>query len=239
MPGPKDRRGAGGLRQGGRTSDRTASRTVRRAPSPRKGGWDDADVQRVAALVRRVEELRGALDEAGPSEKQVDELRSAIKGIEGDRESAGRLGPRIRETLGRLEAMELPAVVLDKALEELRRATMSGIESATASLERVRLLAALPWSRRARERTDTAAAMRELDDAHEGRHEIKERIRRFLAVRTLLQQAAWTLEGYGLDGTPDGDGADCVLLRPIVVRNVRAAAPAPVLCFAGPPGRVS
>ena len=201
-----------------------------------KGGWDDADVRRAAALVRRVEGLRGALDEAGPSEKQVGGLRSAIKGIEEDRESAGRLGPRIRETLGRLEAMDLPAVVLDKALEELRRATTSGTESATASLERVRLLAALPWSRRAPERTDTAAAMRELDDAHEGRHEIKERIRRFLVVRTLLQQAAWTLEGYGLDGAPEGDGADCVLLRPIVVRNVRAAAPAPVLCFAGPPG---
>ena len=204
--------------------------------SIRKGGWDDADVRRAAALVRRVEGLRGALDEAGPSEKQVGGLRSAIKGIEEDRESAGRLGPRIRETLGRLEAMDLPAVVLDKALEELRRATTSGTESATASLERVRLLAALPWSRRAPERTDTAAAMRELDDAHEGRHEIKERIRRFLVVRTLLQQAAWTLEGYGLDGAPEGDGADCVLLRPIVVRNVRAAAPAPVLCFAGPPG---
>ena len=155
-------------------------------PGIRKGGWGDADVRRAAALVRRVEELRGALDEAGPSEKQVGGLLGAIKGIEEDRESAGRLGPRIRETLGRLEAMDLPAVVLDKALEELRRATTSGTESATASLERVRLLAALPWSRRARERTDTAAAMRELDDAHEGRHEIKERIRRFLAVRTLL-----------------------------------------------------
>ena len=100
--------------------------------------------------------------------------------------------------------------MLEKALEELRRETMSGTEAAAASLERVRLLAALPWSRRARERTDTAAAMRELDNAHEGRHEIKERIRRFLTVRTLLQQEAWTLEGYGLDGAPNGDGADCV-----------------------------
>ena len=204
--------------------------------SIRKGGWDDADVRMLAALVRRVEELRGMLDEAGPSEQQVGGLLGAIKGIEEDRESAGRLGPRIRETLRRLEAMDLPAVVLEKALEELHRATTSGTEAATASLERVRLLAALPWSRRAPERIDTAAAMRELDDAHEGRHEIKERIRRFLAVRT-LQQAAWTLEGsYGLDGAPEGDGADCVPLRRIVVRNVRAAAAAPVLCFAGPSG---
>ena len=205
-------------------------------PGIRKGGWDDADVRRAVALVRRVEELRGKLDDAGASEKQVDGLRTDIKAIEDDRESVGRLGPRVRETLRRLEAMDLPAVVLDKALEELRVATTSGYESATASLERVRLLAALPWSRRARERTDTAGAMRELDDAHEGRHEIKERIRRFLAVRA-LQQAAWTLEGsYGLDGAPDGDRADCVPLRRIVVRNVRAPAAAPVLCFGGPPG---
>ena len=171
----------------------------------RQGGWDDADVQRAAALVRQVRALRGALDEAGPSEEQVGGLGGELKGIEADRKSAGRLARRIRETLGRLEATDLPAVVLDKALEELRQAVTSGIEAATASLERVRLLAALPWNRRAPERTDTAAVMRELDDAHEGRRQIKERIRRFLAVRA-LQQMAWTLEGnYGIDRVPDGD----------------------------------
>ena len=159
----------------------------------RRGGWDDADLRWAAALVRQVGDLRRALDEAGPSEKQVARLQTAVDDIEKDRESAG-LGPRIRETLGWLEASDVPAVVLDKALEELRRATTSGIESATASLERVRVLAALPWSRRAPERTDVGATLRELDDAHEGRHEIKERIRRFLAVRA-LEQAAWTLEG--------------------------------------------
>lgn len=58
----------------------------------RQGGWDDADVQRAAALVRQVGALRGALDEAGPSEEQVGGLRSEIKGIEKDRESgAGRI----------------------------------------------------------------------------------------------------------------------------------------------------
>ena len=127
-------------------------------------------------------------------------------------------------------------MVLDKALEELRRAMTSGSEAATASVERVRVLAALPWSRRAPERTDAGAAMRALEDAHEGRHTIKERIRRFLAVRA-LQQAAWTLEGScRLDAAPgDGQPARFPLQR-LVVRNVRAAAAAPVLCFTGPPG---
>ena len=202
----------------------------------RSGGWDDADLQRAAALVRRVENVRRALNEIGPSEKQIARLQTEVDGIEKDRESAGRLRPRLLEVLGRLEAMDLPAVVLDKALEELRHATTSGIEAATASLDRVRVLAALPWSRRAPERTDIVAAMRELDDAHEGRHQIKERIRRFLAVRA-LQQAAWTLEGScRLDGASGGDGADIVQPRRLVVRNVRAAAAVPVLCFAGPPG---
>ena len=202
----------------------------------RKGGWDDADLQRAEGLVQRVKDVRTALDEAGPSEKAVGRLRTEADGIENDRESAGRLWPRIRETLGRLEALDLPVVVLDKALEELRRATTSGTDAATASLERVSLLAALPWNRRAPERADIGAAMRALDNAHEGRHQIKERIRRFLAVRA-LQQAAWTLEGScRLDGAPGDERPEQVPLRQLVVRSVRVAAAAPVLCFAGPPG---
>ena len=202
----------------------------------RRGGWDDADLQRAAALVRRVGNVRGVLDEAGPSEKHVARLQTEVDAIGKDRESAGRLWPRIRETLGWLEGLDLPAVVLDKALEELRRAMTSGSEAATFSLERVRMLAALPWSRRAPERTDAGVAMRALEDAHEGRHRIKERIRRFLAVHA-LRQAAWTLEGScRLDAAPGRDGADCVAPRRVVVRNVRAAAAAPVLCFAGAPG---
>ena len=202
----------------------------------RRGGWDDADLQRAATLVRRVGNVRGVLDEAGPSEKQVARLQTEVEAIEKDRESAGRLWPRIRETLGWLEGLDLPAVVLDKALEELRRAMTSGSEAATFSLARVQMLAALPWSRRAPERTDAGAAMRALEDAHEGRHEIKERIRRFLAVRA-LRQAAWTLEGGGrVDAAPDRDDAHCAAPRRLVVRNVRASAAAPVLCFAGPSG---
>ena len=202
----------------------------------RKGGWEDADLRLAAFLVRQVEDVRRALGKIGPPKERVGALRTEVDGIKEDRESAGRLWPRIRETLGWLEGLDLPAVVLDKALEELRRAMTSGAEAATASVERVRVLAALPWSRRAPERTDAGAAMRALEDAHEGRHTIKERIRRFLAVRA-LRQAAWTLEGScRLDAAPGGAQPARLPLRRLVVRNVRAAAAAPVLCFAGAPG---
>ena len=57
---------------------------------------------------------RPALDSADPSKDRVDALRIDIDGIEQARESGGRLAPRIRESLGRLEASDLPEV-LNKA----------------------------------------------------------------------------------------------------------------------------
>ena len=54
------------------------------------------------------------------------------------------------------------------------------------SLERLRVVAALPWTARAAEQVDIEAAMAELEAGHAGRPSLKARIRRFLATRRLV-----------------------------------------------------
>ena len=103
-------------------------------------------------------------------------------------------------------------------------------------LERLRVVADLPWTARASERVDIEAAMAELEAAHAGRAALKARIRRFLATRRLTS-TTWTVEGrsHG-DRSRRGDGSAPVALRRLVVRPARSATRTPILCFAGPPG---
>ena len=113
-----------------------------------------------------------------------------------------------------------------RALDELRLAQTLGNEAGAVSLERLRLLGAMPWTARAPERVDIEAAMAELDATHAGRPEAKTRIRRFLARQ--LNSATWTVEGR--------DPAAPAAPRRLVVRPPRSGMTAPVICFAGPPG---
>ena len=92
------------------------------------------------------------------------------------------------------EAADLPVDVLTRALDELRLAQTLGNEAGAVSLERLRLLGALPWTARAPERVDVEAALAELEAAQAGRPEAKTRIRRFLATRQ-LNSPTWTVEG--------------------------------------------
>ena len=154
-------------------------------------------------------------------------VREGLK--EEEQHAAGRLEAEARHVLGQLEAADLPVDVLTRALDELRLAQTLGNEAGAVSLERLRLLGALPWTARAPERVDIEAAMAELDAAHAGRPEAKTRIRRFLATRQ-LNSATWTVEGRRRE--PPAPAA----LRRLVVRPPRSAKRAPVLCFAGPPG---
>ena len=105
----------------------------------------------------------------------------------------------------------------------------AGSETATASLERVRVLATLPWSRRSPERADPRAVMREPEEGHEGCQGIEERIRRFVAVRALRPArgpwkgaAAWTASRTGSRAgspapgrcaQPESDGAGALFRR--------------------------
>ena len=179
-------------------------------------------------MLQRVEEAQQALDDDTLPNEKFEVVREGLK--EEEQHAAGRLEAEARDVLGQLEAADLPVDVLTRALDELRLAQTLGNEAGAVSLERLRLLGALPWTARAPERVDVEAAMAELDAAHAGRPEAKTRIRRFLATRQ-LNSTTWTVEGRA--------GGSCAREpspRRLVVRPPRSAKRAPVLCFAGPPG---
>ena len=197
-----------------------------------EGGWDDASLRTLQSLVRDIDAVRGSLDDTEALEDDLSAARSAIEAVEKHWASAGSLAAETRELLGRIEAADLPVRVLDEALHEVRRSLTATYETAATSLDRVRLLIRLPWVRRAPERVELSRAMAGLEASHAGCRRVKDRIRRFLAVRT-LHGTAWTVEACrGADSTGGGFGGPAA----IVVRQPLPAAPSPILCFAGPPG---
>ena len=219
--------------------ERTAGDAVRRiravADARRqveRDAWSDTALRRIRHVLQRVEEAQQALDDDTLPNKKFEVVREGLK--EEEQHAAGRLEAEARHVLGQLEAADLPVDVLTRALDELRLAQTLGNEAGAVSLERLRLLGALPWTARAPERVDVEAAMAELDAAHAGRPEAKTRIRRFLATRQ-LNSATWTVEGRA-GGSCVRDPAAPAALRRLVVRPPRSAKRAPVLCFAGPPG---
>ena len=196
-----------------------------------EGGWDDASLRTLQSLVRDIDAVRGSLEHTEALEDDLAAARSAIEAVEKHWASAGSLAAETRELLGRIEAADLPVRVLDEALHEVRRSLTATYETAATSLDRVRLLTRLPWVRRAPERVELARAMAGLDASHAGCRQVKDRIRRFLAVRT-LHGTAWTVEACRAAEPGGGSRGPAA----IVVRPPRPAAPSPILCFAGPPG---
>ena len=197
-----------------------------------EGGWDDASLRMLQSLVRDIDALRGSLEHTEALEDDLAAARSEIEAVEKHWASAGSLAAETRELLGRVEAADLPVRVLDEALHEVRRSLTATYETAATSLDRVRLLTRLPWVRRAPERVELARAMAGLEASHAGCRRVKDRIRRFLAVRT-LHGTAWTVEACRAAAGPGGGFGGPAA---IVVRQPRPAAPSPILCFAGPPG---
>ena len=197
-----------------------------------RDAWNDTALRRIRHVLQRVEEAQQVLDDDTLPNEKVEVVREGLK--EEEQHAAGRLEAEVRNVLGQLEAVDLPVNVLTRALDELRLAQTLGNEAGAVSLERLRLLGALPWTARAPERVDVEAAMAELDAAHAGRPEAKTRIRRFLATRQ-LNSATWTVEGRA-GGSCGRDPAAPAALRRLVVRPPRSAKRAPVLGFAGPPG---
>ena len=198
----------------------------------RKGGWDDASLRTLQSLVRDIDAVRGSLEDTEAIKDDLAAARSHLEAVEKHWKSAGSLEAETRELLGRIEAADLPVRVLDEALHEVRRSLTATYETAATMVDRVRWLTELPWARRAPERVELARAMSGLEASHAGCRRVKDRIRRFLAVRA-LHGTAWTVEACGGAG---GLGGDSRGPAAIVVRQPRPAAPSPILCFGGPPG---
>ena len=221
------------------------------------GEWTHDALRRIRFVLGRLEEVRAVLDDDGVPNDQLKRLRDGLNEIEKERRSTDPLAALTQDVLERFEAAELPVAVLARGLDEIRRSQTASQDAAAAALERLRVVASLPWTARAAERSDIEAAMRELEAAYAGRPEIKARIRQFLATRRLTS-TTWTVEGCGrAAAAPDVHtgpppvkarircgaarsrrraGSGPVAPRRLVVRPGRRATRDPVLCFAGPPG---
>ena len=181
------------------------------------GEWNDAAVGHIRTVVRHLEHAHRVLDGDGLPIGRVEAARKGLKELDEERQSADPLAATTREVLGRIEAADLPLPVLTRALNDIRMSQSAGRE-APVQLERLRLVLDLPWTARAGERVDIAAAMAELDAAHAGRAALKERVRRFLATRQLTA-TTWTVEGRSSgDRSRGGNGSAPAALRRLVVR---------------------
>ena len=125
-----------------------------------------ADNQRDYVLREQLKVLRQELGEGENGDSEQDEYRARI-------EKAG-----------------LPEEAAKKAEKELARLSKQPFGSAEATVIRnyLDVLLDLPWNKRAKERTDVAAARKILDADHYGLQKVKERILEFLAVRQLAPE---------------------------------------------------
>ena len=133
------------------------------------GEWNDAAVARIRTVLLRLEDAGKVLDDDSLPNGRVEAVREGLKTLDEERQSGDRLAATTREVLGRLAAADLPLPVLARALDEIRMSQSAGREAAAVVLERLRLVADLPWTARASERVDIEAAMEELEAAHAGR----------------------------------------------------------------------
>ena len=180
------------------------------------GEWTHDALRRIRLVLGRLEAVRAVLDDDGVPNAQLERLRDGLKELEQERQSTDPLAALTQDVLERFEAAELPVAVLARGLDEIRRSQPASQDAAAAALERLRVVASLPWTARAAERIDIEAAMRELDAAYAGRPAIKARIREFLATRRLTS-TTWTVEGRAAAG-PE---AACTGRPPVKVGNRR------------------
>ena len=199
------------------------------------GDWNDAALQRVGRVIERLDNAQEVLDDGTLPDERISAVRDELAEIWKERQSAGTLAATFQDVLERIESADLPVPVLARALDEFRLSLASGQSAATVSLDRLGVLVDLPWTARAAERIDVAAAMAALESAYAGRRTIKERIRLYLAVRQ-LNGTTWTVEGCRTSRSPRNGGVEKAAPQRLVVRPAQPAGGTPILCFAGPPG---
>jgi len=142
-------------------------------------------------------------------------LREQIKALQKELSGSDDEEDEVEAFREKLEALDLPEIVMKEAQRELNRLARMPPDSAEASVIRTYLttIVELPWNKRTDDRLDLAEAARILDDDHYGLEKVKDRVLEYLAVRKLKAERAQKGE---LDAFEVNKG--------------------PILLFVGPPG---
>ncbi|MNX24603.1 Lon protease [compost metagenome] len=114
-------------------------------------------------------------------------LKEKLKVIQTELNGGDERQSEIAELRASLERAKLPEEAMQRAERELTRLSRLSPTSAETGVIRTYLetLAALPWSKRSKDRLDLAKAEKVLEADHYGLDKVKERILEFLAVRKL------------------------------------------------------
>jgi ATP-dependent Lon protease len=114
-------------------------------------------------------------------------LREQMKAIQKELGEGDDQTKEIDELREKIEAAQMPELVLKEALRELERLARMPVAAAEYTVSRTYIdwLVALPWDKRTEERIDLARTKRILDDEHSGLEKAKDRILEYLAVRKL------------------------------------------------------
>ncbi len=142
-------------------------------------------------------------------------LREQIKALQKELSGNDEDEDEVEAFREKLEALELPEVVMKEAQRELNRLSRMHPDSAEASVIRTYLttLTELPWNKRSEDRLDIGKAGKILEEDHYGLEKVKDRVIEYLAVRKLKEERAQKGE---LDAFEVNKG--------------------PILLFVGPPG---
>ena len=142
-------------------------------------------------------------------------LREQIKALQKELSGGDEDEDEIEAFREKLEALDLPEVVMKEAQRELSRLSRMHPDSAEASVIRTYLttITELPWNKRSEDRLDIGKAAKILDEDHYGLEKVKDRVLEYLAVRKLKEERAQKGE---LDAFEVNKG--------------------PILLFVGPPG---
>ena len=137
----------------------------------------------------RVTEVRNKIQKdarEGADKAQRDYmLREQMRAI---RKELGEEGDSLPDELRRkIEEANMPEVVHERALDQLKRLEYQGPQSAEASVIRTYLewLVELPWAKETEDNLDIAHVREVLDEDHYGLDDVKQRIVEYVAVRKL------------------------------------------------------
>jgi ATP-dependent Lon protease len=114
-------------------------------------------------------------------------LREQMKAIQKELGEGDDQTKEIDELREKIEAAQMPELVLKEALRELERLARMPVAAAEYTVSRTYIdwLVSLPWDKRTEETIDLARTKRILDEEHSGLEKAKDRILEYLAVRKL------------------------------------------------------